>query len=143
MQVWEQLATLKGQFGPSSAGQAERLLRRLSRHSFLTPEEAIHTHETLLFLRAYPQSPEVARLCDRILETFDHRIATLEQAPFDEYDICGIAGTSLSSTFSYEFARSLAERHAERLSIDWESYANSERLGIVLAQLVPSAREDY
>lgn len=147
----------KGMFGNWAARHAEALLKQIRRARFITASELIHLHETLLFLRAYPPSPEVARLCDEILSDYARRLSGLpaaELANFEYADVSGIAGTGLTTNFSYVFARSLAERHAPAkagskkrgradLRIDWDQFPHVDRLAAILADLIPEAREDW
>ncbi|HEY7335549.1 MAG TPA: hypothetical protein VH639_11745 [Bryobacteraceae bacterium] len=119
------------------------LLTRLSRGRLKSPEDLIALHETALFLRAFPHSPRVARAADRILFSFAQRMRGVDPQPFDDPAVSGIAGTAVSSNFSYEFARSLVRRRPSAVSIDWENYSRPDRLGSVLAPLLPEAQEDY
>ncbi len=64
MRVLDELEGCKGQFGRDAASRTKTLLERL-RHAVLRePADLIRLHETVLFLRAFPQSPRVARLTD-------------------------------------------------------------------------------
>ena len=139
----DQLELYKTTFGKPSAQRVSGLLKRLGSARFKHPGELIRLHETTLFLRAFPQSPPVARLCDEILLAFEDRLRGVDTGVFDDPKISGIAGTAVSTNFSYEFARSLVQRHGEAVSIDWESYERPERLGPVLARLLPMAQELY
>src|SRR6266852_2552416 len=143
----------KGQFGPAAALRTETLLKQarmsLKKGRRWPADRLIQLHETLLFLRAYPQSRGVLRLCDEILFGYSNLfgyskqlrgLAPLELAEFEYADVSGIAGTGLTTDFSYVFARSLAARHAARLRIDWDRYPGADRLGPVLARLIPEAR---
>jgi hypothetical protein len=107
----------------------------------------IKLHEDALFRRAFPRSAREARDADRILFSFADRLRgprfQVTPEPFDDPRVSGIAGTSVSSNFSYEFARSLVDRHRAAISIDWDNYERPDRLGSVLASLSPSATEDY
>jgi hypothetical protein len=107
----------------------------------------IELHETTLFRRAFPCSAREARDADRVLFSFAGRLRgprfQIDPEPFDDPKLSGIAGTTVSSNFSYEFARSLVERHRAAISIDWDNYERPDRLGSVLASLGPSAMEDY
>jgi hypothetical protein len=148
MRLLDRLDSWKTNFGPSGTGQLERLLTAAARWRLGTPAEAIRFHETLLFLRAYPRSPRVARLADQILFRFADRIARLESTgadtePFEAPEISGIAGTSLGAVFSYEFASSLAARHPRRIDIGWERCDEIDRFGPVLARILPLLAEDW
>jgi hypothetical protein len=142
MRALDRLATLKGQFGRQPAAQTAALLEQLQRARLRDPADLIRLHETVLFLRAYPQSPRVLRLTDQLLFSFGERLRGIDHAPFEDPEISGIAGTALSTNFSYEIARSLTSRHRS-ISIDWDNYAHPERLGRSLARLIPLAGEDW
>lgn len=103
----------------------------------------IELHETTLFRRAFPSSAREARDADRVLFSFAGRLRGVDPEPLDDPKVSGIAGTSVSSNFSYEFARSLVDRHGAAISIDWDNYERPDRLGSVLALSSPSAAEDY
>ena len=53
----------------------------------------------------------------------------VDPASFDDPEVSGIAGTAVSTNFSYEFARSLTWRHPRSITIDWENFARPDRLG--------------
>ncbi len=139
----DDLAGMKGVFGRDAARRTVALLERLQKARFRDPAELIRFHDLVLYLRAFPQSPRVVRLTDRILFSIHERVARLDPDPFDDPDIAGIAGTSISTNFSYPVARSLILRHGRNISIDWENYDRADRLGVALSQLVPESREDF
>jgi hypothetical protein len=143
MRVLDALGECKGQFGRDAARGTSALLERLLRAKLRQPADLIRLHETALFLRAFPQSPRVAHLSDRILFSFAGRMRGVDPAPFDDPAVSGMAGTAVSTNFSYEFAASLTARHARSISIDWENYPGADRLGGVLGRLIPRAYEDY
>jgi len=119
------------------------LLKRIERTRLRDPQELIQLHETVLFLRAYPQSAQVLRCADRILFSFAERLRGLPREDFEYSDVSGIAGTGLTTNFSYPFAKSLAERHGDCVRIDWEQYQHADRLGPILARLIPASFEDW
>jgi hypothetical protein len=137
----DQLEKWKSRFGPPGDGQPERLLGAAAQRQFRDAASLIRLHETALFLRAYPRNPEVARLADAILFSFAGRVTEL--SAFEEPQISGIAGTSLSAVFSYEVARRLAARHPRNLEIAWDRYDGIDRLGPVLRRLLPLLGEDW
>jgi hypothetical protein len=141
-----QLDHCKGMFDKDAAQRTETLLRQFRHTHFQSASDLLHLHETLLFLRAYPQSEPVLRLCDDLLYSYARRLRGLpkeEMAEFEYAEVSGVAGTGLTTNFSHAFATSLTERHLAHLHIDWDQYEHTDRLAIVLAQLIPGAREDW
>jgi hypothetical protein len=76
------------------------------------------------------------------LFSFAERLPANRDA-FADPDISGIAGTAVSTNFSYEFARSLLLRHGRAVAIDWENFEHPERLAPALAKLIPISRDDW
>ena len=143
MPALQQLTAMKGQFGREAARATAKLLETLNDLRLREPADLILLHETVLFLRAYPQSPRVLSLADKLLFSFDQRLKRADPGPFEAPEISGIAGTSLSTNFSHEFASSLVARHGSALRIDWDAYERPDRLGPVLGKLLPAAFEDW
>src|SRR5271154_2978134 len=88
------LAQCKGQFGRDAANRTKTLLEQLSQTKVPEATDLLRLHETVLFLRAFPQSPRVARLADEILDSFAQRTCGVDPAPFDDPSVSGIAGTA-------------------------------------------------
>jgi hypothetical protein len=139
----DHLAAMKGVFGRDAARRTVALLDRLRRARFRDAAELIRFHDLVMYLRAFPQSPRVVRLADQILLSIHENVARLDADPFDDPEVAGIAGTAISTNFSYPVARSLILRHGRSISIDWDNYQRAERLGAVLSELVPASREDF
>jgi hypothetical protein len=142
MRVVDHLASMKGRFGKEAATRCAALLKRALSAKIRQPAELIHFHEIVLYLRAYPQSPAVLKLADEILFRFASRLSGVDREVFEDPEISGIAGTGLSTNFSYDVARSLVERHGRRIRIDWDNYERQDRLGPTIARLIPMAGED-
>lgn len=142
MRALDRLASLKGKFGPEAGRLTVAALSNLARAPIRRPADLIRFHEIVLYLRAFPQNAEVLVLADAILFSFRDRLRGLDREAFEDPEISGIAGTGLSTNFSYEFARSLISRHAEAMHIDWENYEHADRLGPQIARFVPLAGED-
>jgi len=138
----DRLDEWKSRFGTADTRRLERLLAAISRTRFRDAADLIRLHETLLFLRAYPRSDEVARLADRILFSFADRIGD-DLEPFEEPEVSGIAGTSLTAVFSYEVARRIAARHPRAVEIAWDRYDQPDRMGDVLRRFLPMLDEDF
>lgn len=136
----DSLEEMKGLFGREAARRTTELLDRTLKTRLRDAVELIRLHETVLFLRAYPQSPRVLRLADQVLFSFAERLRGVNRDRFEDPEVSGIAGTGLSTNFSYEIVRGLAARYP--IHIDWENYEHPDRLGPVLARAIPLAGED-
>ncbi len=143
MKLLDELAACKGQFGREAARRTIDLLSHLSSVGIREGGDLVRLHEIVLFLRAHPQSPRVAKLADSILNSFAERIRGIDTEVFDDPETSGIAGTSVSTNFSREFAQSLDRRHTRAVEIDWDDFAHPDRLGVVLGRLNPLAYETY
>jgi hypothetical protein len=142
-----QLDELKRRFDAEARTRAANVLARLAKRRFTDAGALIRFHEILLFMRAYPQSPDTLSRVEEILASFPHRVELLREAgvdlsPFEEGEVSGIAGTSLTANFSYPVARWLARRHPEEVTIDWEGYEDGARLGETLPRFLPLLEED-
>jgi hypothetical protein len=141
--VLDELASLKVQFNPAAAGRVAELLGQLQKTRFDAPADLVRLHEIVLFVRAYSHSPGVLRLADQVLSSFAERMDGQEPDAFDDPEISGMAGTTVSSNFSFEIAKGLAARYRKSLHIDWDNYRHPERLGAVLARTFPMAAEQW
>jgi hypothetical protein len=144
----DRLDEWKRRFGPPETGQLERLLDAAAKYHVRDAAGLIRLHETLLFLRAYPRTPEVARRADAILFQFAERVAELRAAgvdlePFAEPPLSGIAGTELTAVFSYEVARSLVARHSRAVRLAWDAHDEAWRVGAGSPRLAPLIAEEW
>ena len=141
------LDELKRQTGAPAARRILRTLDKLNQRRFREAESLIRFHEILLFLSAYPQSARVLSRAERILASFHRRIEWLQNidadlSPFEEPEVAGIVGTSMTSIFSYYIARWLARTRASEVEIDWEGYEDSARMGETWPRFLPLLEED-
>ncbi len=137
------LEDCKSRFGEADA-RLRRLLAAAARHDFTDAASLVRLHECLLFFRAYPASAAVMRQAGAALFSFARRLAGVpDLSPFEEPEVSGIAGTSLSAVFSYDVARQLAARYPRSIEIDWGYYEHAERLGPVLRRFLPLVNEDW
>ena len=143
----DQLDELKNQFAPETAHRVERALDQLSRKTFDDADSLFRYHEILLFLRAYPQNASVVRLTEQELRRFPERVARLREqevdlAPLQHPDVSGVAGTSVTDTFTFEIVRWLLQRHASELAIEWDWFENENALARVWPRFMPLLEED-
>ena len=109
-EILNQLDELKNQFTPIAARRLERLLDQLSRKNFNDTDSLVRYHEALLFLRAYPQNAAIVRSTERELRAFSDRVSYLDEqgtdiSSLEHPEISGIAGTSVTDTFSFYIVR--------------------------------------
>src|SRR5687768_3306987 len=124
-----------------------RDLRRRSKQKICDPETLISFHEFLLFVRAYPQSPAVARLAEKELRGFAKRVEFLREqevdvSPLEHPQVSGIAGTPVTDTFSFYIVRWLVQRYPSQTSIYWDWFEDENRLATIWPRFIPLLAED-
>ena len=147
MKLLDQLDELKNQFTPDTARRLERLLEWLSRKRFNDTDSLFRYHEILLFLRAYPQNAAMVRVTERELRSFSDRVRALVEQDVDlsalEHPaVSGIAGTSVTDTFSFYIVRWLLQRHPAEVAIYWEWVEEVNRLAATWPRFMPLLEED-
>jgi len=109
--------------------------------------DLIRLHETLLFMRAYPRGPRLLKQIERILQQTKTLVEKLRDAdadisPFDDPEVSGIAGGSVTSNFSYAIVRWLVANYPAQLSIDWDWFEEEDRFGAVTQRFLPLLADD-
>ncbi|HKV33162.1 MAG TPA: hypothetical protein VJP89_02465 [Pyrinomonadaceae bacterium] len=143
----DQLDKLKTSFGPRDAQRVQSLLERLKRKRINDPETLIRLHELLLFVRAHPHNATVARLAEEQLRAFAGRVSKLREREVDlsgleHPSVSGVAGTSVTDTFSFYIVRWLAEHFPTQLEIFWEWFESENRLAETWPRFMPLLEED-
>ena len=142
-----ELDELKNQFAPDIARRIEQLLDRLTRKTLNDTDSLFRYHETLLFLRAYPQNASIIRTTEKELRNFSNRVAALVEqeidiSPLQHPDVSGIAGTSVTDTFSFYIVRWLLQRHSTQVAIEWDWFEDGNRLAETWPRFMPLLEED-
>jgi len=124
-----------------------RTLSLLGRQELKNAELLIRLHEILLFLRAYPRSASVLSEVEKTLKTFAERVSNLGDAdidlsPLDDPEESGIAGTSVTTNFSYAIVRWLVAKYPKQLSIDWDWFEEEDRFGATMPRFLPLLEEE-
>lgn len=125
-QAVKALTELRGSFGSEQSAKKQALLRQLQRAELSTARAVLVLHETLCFLRAYPDDAVLLALVEKMLAGFSRR-RDLRRHRAELAD-SGIAGTDLYYRFFAPSARWLSERHPGALSVDWTSFENEALL---------------
>jgi hypothetical protein len=143
MQI-DRLDELKNQFTSDTARRILRLLQQLSRKKITDTDSLVRYHEILLFLCAYPQNAAIVRAVENELRNFASRVSALDVdlAPLQHPEVSGIAGTSVTDTFSFYIVRWLLQRHSTQVAIDWEWFEDENRLAETWPRFMPLLEED-
>lgn len=141
-----QLEESRSRFGRGEAARVAELLSALGERRFSDTASLIRFHEALLFLRAFPHSPEVVRQSERLLRDFWKRVARLEKAgadmgEFDALEVSGIAGTVMQDTLSFDVMRWLVDRVPE-VEMVWDDYSEERAMAAAWPRLIPLLEED-
>src|ERR1700674_5017051 len=144
-----ELEAFRYRFGPGEAVRVVKLLKRLDATRFPDSSSLIRFHESLLFLRAFPQGPYVVRVTERILKSFHKKVEALRKAgadmeDFDTFEVSGIAGTQMEDTLSFDVASWLVNirRMPGKVEIAWENYDPGRELGTTGPRFIPLLEDD-
>jgi hypothetical protein len=142
-----QLEAAKQEYGGKAAKAVEQLLSLFQQLHFRDALSLARFHDALLFLRAFPQSERVAKLCDKLLQQFGAEVARLRDSGadldvLDSEQYSGIANTSIHYRFTYEVAQWVAQNYPEELSTEWDVDSQAERLCNSLPRFVPLLEDD-
>lgn len=129
------------------ASRLATVLRRLARSPAASASGLIRFHEALLFLRAYPPDRGVLQRTESLLRSFQDRVGRFAAAggdlsPFDTPEVSGIAGTTITTDYSYDVVRWLKQRHGRRVRLDWEGFEGTDRLRALLPGFLPLLEEE-
>jgi hypothetical protein len=129
------------------AGETARLLRSLEGRVVSDAGELIRLHEALLFLRAHPHDRATMRAAEVVLSRFGSRVERLHRAgvdmePFDRPEVSGIAGTSITTDYSFDVVRRLEARFSRRVRLAWEAQEDPDRLRALLPRFLPLLEEE-
>lgn len=145
----DQLNELKSRFGSGEHLNLEQRLSKLSQLRLTAAEALLQYHELLLFVRAYPQSNRALRIADRELSAFALRVKQLDARGMDlsllgHPEVSGIAGTSVTDTFSYYTVRWLVKLHRQQgpVALDWDWFEDENRLAETWPRFIPLLEED-
>lgn len=130
----ETLARLRGEYGEGLAPRKLELLAKLGRGRLASAAAVENLHESLCFLRAYPDDARVLAAVERLLAGFGERTDLRRHAA--ELVDTGIAGTEVAFSFYAEMARWLVARWPERIRVHWEEFGAEESLMRLLPLLV-------
>ena len=142
----DELECAKRQFDVPES-QVISTLSFFARRKIENAKSLIRLHETLLFLRAYPQGASVLSQVEKTLRTLARvvpklRDKDLDLSPLDNPEVSGIAGTRVTSNFSYVIVCWLVAKYPKQLSIDWDWFEEEDRFGATMPRFMPLLEEE-
>lgn len=143
----DQLDEAKRRFESGDAAIVTKALTSLSQQKFSDAESLVRFHELLLFIRAYPASAGVLRQAENLLASFADRVAALRESgadlsPLESPEVSGIAGTSVTDTFTYPIVSWLVRQQQGRVALDWDWFEDENRLAETWPRFMPLLEED-
>jgi len=143
----DRLHTMKRCRGAGCAKECEGLLARMRSVKFEDVDSLIQFHDTLLFLRAFPQSVKVAELCDGLLASVEPEVSrlrdsTVDTSALDDESVSGIAGTTVANAWTFELARDLVRRHAKDIAAQWNVDEGYTHMATILPEVMPLMEDD-
>ena len=142
----DELERAKRQFDVPES-QVISTLSFFARRKIENAKSLIRLHETLLFLRAYPQGASVLSQVEKTLRTLARvvpklRDKDLDLSSLDNPEVSGIAGTRVTSNFSYVIVCWLVAKYPKQLSIDWDWFEEEDRFGATMPRFMPLLEEE-
>ena len=128
------LARIRLEYGGDAAARKLALLRAIDRADLGAARRVVALHETLCFLRAYPDDARVLRAVERMLARFDRRRDLARHR--DDAREQRIAGTAIRFRFFHAMARWLTARWPAHLAVEWKAFEQADLLERLLPVLV-------
>lgn len=142
----ELLNSAKNRFTPADCGTKVKTIRALQDREIRDVASLVQFHETLCFLRAYPDSPEVLRLVEQALEGFAARVdlvkANGRSAELKKLRGTGIVHTTVYYPYPHAMATWLVEHFPRDVEMDWEDDAGVDKIRAILPLTVAYAEND-
>lgn len=145
--ILDRLDELKGRFDARGISGVEKTIARLARLKFSDPAVLVRYHELLLFLRAYPHNARIVTLVEKELTSFQGRVEALraddaDPSSMESPEVSGIAGTSVTDTFTYPIVRWLVRRQPSRVALDWDWFEDEYRLAATWPRFMALLEDD-
>jgi hypothetical protein len=143
----DRLDDARRSFASGNQKATEEILAHIARHKIGDAESIIRFHELLLFICAYPHNARVKRLAESLLKGFPKRIEALRDAEIDldsleHPEVSGIAGLSVTDTFSFFIVRWLVQSHSSQLDFYWDWFEDENRLAQAWTRFMPLLEDD-
>ena len=121
-----QLEKLRRLHDDTNTPEKITLLKQLGRLRFDLAEELFTFHDILIYLRAYPDSPELLSIVEKLLQGFAARSDVRKFS--EELASSGISGCPIDYRFFFHMSLWLAQNFKGKLCIDWGEVEDTEQL---------------
>jgi hypothetical protein len=122
-----------GEFGNGCGQRKYDLLATLEKRTLSQATEVLRLHESLCFLRAFPDDAQLLTQVEHMLSVFAERVDVRRHR--DQLANTGIAGTPIYFRFFAASAHWLARHWGAYLTIDWEEFERRDQLELWLASM--------
>jgi hypothetical protein len=141
------LTDLARRFTPTDVAEKEHLLEEIQHRTIRNAASLFQYHETLCFMRAYPDNPKVLQLVEHELQDFSIRVVPVvmkDEGAARKLLNSGIAGTTLEYPYDWDTALWFVEKFPDTVSMDWDAFndAETDNLAPVLPLLVSWPEND-
>jgi len=110
-------------FGAAAGDRKSSLLHRLSRIDLLRATELTSYHDTLCFMRAYPDNPRLLRSVEKELGSFGERVNQYKNQTRDKQGTrllnSGMVNTTTVHPFEYDLTGMLMKWYPGMIEVDW------------------------
>ncbi|MCP4632243.1 MAG: hypothetical protein GY855_04900 [candidate division Zixibacteria bacterium] len=123
------LYKIKNRFSPSDREVKSGLLEKLSKTDIDKAYLLLKYHESLLFIRAYPDNKDIFDIACRECNRIYNRVRLLNETDPDEavkLEDSGISGTGMYYWYDYSTLYWLLKWYGDTLEINWDEYDNTE-----------------
>jgi hypothetical protein len=143
----DRLDDARRSFGAGNQKATEYLLGLLAQNKIRDAESIVRFHELLLFICAYPQSARAKRTAESLRKAFSKRIEALREMEVDldsleHPEVSGIAGLSVTDSFSFFIVRWLLQRHPAQVALYWDWFEDENRLAQSWPRFMPLLEDD-
>ncbi len=128
-----ELTRCVSEFGNGCGQRKYDLLSTLEDRTLSRATDVLRLHESLCFLRAFPDDAQLLTQVEGMLSVFAERVDVRRHR--DELADTGIAGTPIYFRFFAASAHWLAQRWGAYLTIDWDEFERRDQLELWLASM--------
>jgi len=137
------LHAVRNRYDAAASAEKKILLESLTNSAVRSVVDLQRLHNTLCFIRAFPDTRTHYRLAATQLAHFGKRIAIQPATHGTALWDTGIAGTPVHYPFSFQVARWLTRRAHGAVTIDWEELDEVERLDELLELTLHGSEDEY